>query len=264
MTSTFRTLGCSGGIGFGLSTTAFLLDNDILIDAGTGVGDLTLDELRQINYIFLTHSHLDHIAGVPFIADAVGASRDKPLLVYGTATTLDALKQHILNNVIWPDFTTIPSQSHPFVRLVPIEINQIVNINHREIVALPVMHSIPANGYAVTSPSGNTLIFSGDTGPCDAFWQAANATTYLKHLIVETSFNDAEEDLAKISGHFSPRLLVDDLSKLQQPQTQIWISHLKPDGGDSIFDEIVCRVNDANSAAYAPPRKLTKGTTLTF
>ncbi len=247
----------------GLSTTAFLLDQDILIDAGTGVGDLSLDELKKINHIFLTHSHLDHIAGVPLIADAVGASRENPLLVYGSSTTLSALQKHILNNIIWPDFTVIPSESKPFIRLVPIEIGKPVNINNREIVAIPVKHSVPANGYAITSPSGNTIIFSGDTGPAPDFWDAANQFTHLKHLIIETSFNDSEEALAIISGHFSPRLLVEDLKLLKDLNTELWITHLKPDNGDSIFDEIANRIKVSNST-HSFPKKLTKATTLTF
>lgn len=263
MSSSLKTLGCSGGIGKGLSTTAFLLDHDILIDAGTGVGDLSLDELRHINHIFLTHSHLDHIAGVPFIADAVGASRQSPLLVYGTRATLDALQKHILNNVIWPDFTIIPSPSNPFIRLIPIEIGQSTQIGDREILAIPVKHSIPANGYAITSSSGNTVIFSGDTGPSVDFWHATNQFPNLKHVIIETSFNDSEEELAKISGHFSPRLLIEDLKLFKQTSAQLWITHLKPDDGDSIFDEIASRVK-ASDAAYSSPKKLTKETTLTF
>ena len=36
-----RVLGCSGGIGPGLRTTALMIDNDVLIDCGSGVGDHT-------------------------------------------------------------------------------------------------------------------------------------------------------------------------------------------------------------------------------
>ena len=37
-----RILGCSGGISGDLRTTSMLLDHDVLIDAGTGVGDLSI------------------------------------------------------------------------------------------------------------------------------------------------------------------------------------------------------------------------------
>ena len=264
MTCTLTVLGCSGGIGGDLRTTSFLLDDDVLMDAGTGACDLPLEALRKINHIFLTHSHLDHIASVPFIADAVGASRDKPILVYGTTETLHAVKAHIFNDVIWPDFSRIPTIEAPFVRFMPIEIGQPIHLDGREILAIPVNHSIPANGYAIKSATGKTLVFSGDTGPSTVFWQAVNQINALEHLIIETSFNDAEEELAKISGHFAPRLLVEDLSKLQHKQTQLWISHLKPDGGDSIYREIITRLNTTSSQTASTPQKLTRGTQLRF
>ena len=57
-----RILGCSGGVSANLRTTSLLVDGDVLIDAGTGVGDLSLEEMSRIQHVFLTHSHLDHIA----------------------------------------------------------------------------------------------------------------------------------------------------------------------------------------------------------
>ncbi len=242
MTCTLRVLGCSGGIGADLRTTSFLLNEDILIDAGTGVGDLTLDELRKINHVFVTHSHLDHICCLPLMSDAVGASRlarkdYSPLKVYGIPETLKAIKDHIFNNVIWPDFTKLPSAEKPFISLHSIELGQAIEMNGVSITALPVDHSIPAVAYALQSAQG-TLVFSGDTGTSAQFIAALNTLTDLHHLIIETSFNDSEEALAKISGHLAPTLLTEELRALQHPDLQIWISHLKPDGGHSIYAEI--------------------------
>jgi cAMP phosphodiesterase len=242
MTCKLHILGCSGGIGAELRTTSFLLDQDILIDAGTGVSDLSLDQLRAIDSVFLTHSHLDHICSIPFILDAVGASRSKPLTVYGIPETIDALKRHIFNNIIWPDFTKIPSEAKPFLKFHPIQIGETIAIpsegySARTIRSLPVNHSIPAIGYAIHSGQG-TLIFSGDTGPSTAFWQAVNAAQELKHLLIETSFTDSEEGLAGLSGHLCPSLLATELKNLQSSHAQIWVSHLKPDGGKSIVEEI--------------------------
>lgn len=109
-----RILGCSGGIG-GRSqrTTSLLLDRDILVDAGTGVGDLSMAELAMIDHVFLTHTHLDHIASLPLLIDTVADRRSGPLTVYGTAAVLTVLRNHIFNWAIWPDFSEIPSpKSH--------------------------------------------------------------------------------------------------------------------------------------------------------
>jgi cAMP phosphodiesterase len=246
MTSSLLILGCSGGISKDLRTTSFLLNETILIDAGTGVGDLTLDQLKKIDYLFLTHSHLDHICRLPFILDAVGMSRDKPLTVFGIPETIKALQDHIFNNVIWPDFTKIPSPENPCVVFKTIAVGQTVSVDQVEITALPVNHSIPGNGYWIDSGEG-ALVFSGDTGPCTAFWNAINekvnersadkGNDYLKHLIIETSFTNAESELAKISGHYHPELLASDLQKLSSA-CNVWITHLKPDESAKIMQEI--------------------------
>jgi ribonuclease BN (tRNA processing enzyme) len=245
MSSTLRVLGCSGGISADLRTTSFLLDHDVLIDAGTGVGDLTLDELKNIHQVFVTHSHLDHICSLPFMADAVGAARlannSPPLQIFGIPETINALMQHVFNDVIWPDFTKLPTIENPFITLHALEVGQTIDISKdgqkRLITALPVDHSIPAVAYAIKSDSG-TLVFSGDTGRSVEFMKNLNQLPKLDHLIIETSFNDSEEVLAKLSGHLSPALLAQELAQLKHPKAQIWITHLKPDGGQSIFDEI--------------------------
>jgi cAMP phosphodiesterase len=263
MTNNLRVLGCSGGIGAALRTTSLLLNEHILIDAGTGVGDLSLDELRKIDYVFLTHSHLDHICSLPLMADAVGGSRDKPLKVYGIYETIHALQEHIFNNVIWPDFTKIPNSKHPFVSLNLIEVNEPIQLEQMTITALPVDHSIAANAYAISSDSG-TLVFSGDTGVSGDFWKAVNQQKQLKHLIIETSFLDQEEQLAMISGHLSPSLLMSELGKLNpqvcHPEAKIWVCHLKPDGGDAIMHEI----ESLSHHSKLQPQKLMRNMTLEF
>ena len=256
MTSSLLILGCSGGISKDLRTTSFLLNDTILIDAGTGVGDLTLDQLRKIDYLFLTHSHLDHICSLPFMLDAVGMSRNKPLTVFGIPETIKALQDHIFNNVIWPDFTKIPSAEKPCVLFKTIAVGQIVSVDQVEITALPVNHSSPGNGYWIDSGKG-ALVFSGDTGPCAAFWHAINkkvnersadtGNDYLKHLIIETSFTNAESELAKISGHYHPKSLASDLQKLSSA-CNVWITHLKPDESTKIMQEITQHLGDKNIA----------------
>jgi phosphoribosyl 1,2-cyclic phosphodiesterase len=111
-----KVLGCSGGIGGTHRTTSMLLDEDILIDAGTGVGDLSLNEMAKIDHVFVTHSHLDHVTSIPFIVDSVGYMRSKPLTVHATQPTQEILKQHLFNWKLWPDFSEIPSKSKPHMR----------------------------------------------------------------------------------------------------------------------------------------------------
>ncbi len=224
-----RILGCSGGIGGRhLRTTSMLVDNDILIDAGTGVGDLSLTELARIDHVFLTHSHLDHVACLPFIVDTVGDMRgsDKPLTVHAQQATIDILRNHVFNWSVWPDFTEIPNPEHPFLRFEAIRLGQEVKFGWRGITALPANHTVPAVGYQLDSGNAS-LVFSGDTTLCDALWQAINKIGNLRYLIVETAFSNREKQLAIMSKHLCPSMLAEELANLQR-NAELFITHLKP------------------------------------
>jgi ribonuclease BN (tRNA processing enzyme) len=221
-----RILGCSGGIGGSLRTTSMLLDNDILIDAGTGVGDLSIEELSRIDHVFLTHSHLDHVTSIPFLVDSVGWMRDKPLTVYAIEPTLEIIRQHLFNWKLWPDFTQIPEPGKPFLRYQPIAQGATVSIDGRKLTALPANHVVPAVGFRLDSGRAS-LVFTGDTTTNDALWKEVNRIENLKYLLIETAFCNREKDLAVASKHLCPSLLAVELGKLTRP-ADIFITHLKP------------------------------------
>ena len=221
-----RVLGCSGGIGGNLRTTSFLLDHDVLIDAGTGVGELSLAELVMIDHVFVTHSHLDHIACIPFMVDSVGLMRDRPLTVYASDETLDILKQHIFNWKIWPDFCEIPNARQPYMRYQAMKLGETVVLNGRNITSVPANHVVPAVGYHLDSGKAS-LIFSGDTTTNDALWKVVNKIENLRYLIIETAFSNSERDLAEVSKHLCPDMLAEELAKFKR-DAEIFITHLKP------------------------------------
>lgn len=232
-----RVLGCSGGIGGrNQRTTSLLVDRDVLIDAGTGVADLSIAELALIDHVFLTHSHLDHIASLPLMIDTVADRRRQPLTVYATEAVLTILKNHIFNWAIWPDFSEVPSPERPFLRYQAIELGQPVTLDGREFTALPVEHTVPAVGYRIDSGQAS-LVFSGDTGSCDAFWRAVNRIPNLRHLIVECAFSNRELRLAIISKHLCPDMLAKELQKLER-ECEIYITHLKPGQIELTMEEI--------------------------
>jgi ribonuclease BN (tRNA processing enzyme) len=232
-----RVLGCSGGIGGRhLRTTSFLVDSDILIDAGTGVGDLSMAELSLIDHIFVTHSHLDHVASIPFLVDTIGGMRAKPITVYATAPTVEILRNHLFNWAIWPDFTEIPSPEAPFLRYEHIEVGHTLTINGRDITALPAKHTVPAVGYHLDSGAGS-LVFTGDTAPNDALWRIVNRIRNLKILIIETAFSNKERQLAEISRHLCPSTLAEELAKLER-SAEVYITHLKPGEIEPTMQEI--------------------------
>ena len=221
-----KILGCSGGIGANLRTTAMLLDDDVLIDAGTGVGDLTLDDMVRIDHVFITHAHLDHICSIPFLVDTVGYLRNKPLTVYGTREALDALRTHVFNDCIWPDFTRLPRPEAPYLQFREISRGQTVTLAGRKITVLSARHLVPAVGYWLDSGAAS-LVFSGDTGPNDALWKSVNRIGNLRYLLIETAFCNRDYAIAIASRHLCPSLLAAELSKLHL-SVEIFITHLKP------------------------------------
>ncbi len=234
-----RVLGCSGSIAAGSRTTSFLLGEDTLIDAGTGVGDLTLDEMARIDHIVVSHSHLDHVLAIGLLADSVARRRDTaqrpPVTVHALPATLAALKTHIFNGVIWPDFTRLPTPARPTLRLEPFAVGQVLELGRHRVEVLPAAHTVPAVGFAVLA-DGGAWVYTGDTGPNPALWQRL-ATLPVAALVIETAFADDELEVAQISQHLCPSRLRDELAQLRQP-TDVYITHIKPGEVDAVMAEI--------------------------
>ena len=251
-----RVLGCSGGIGAGARTSAMLVDNDVLIDAGTGIGDLDLEDLDSIRHVFLTHAHLDHIAGLPMLADQVFDENFKvPLTVYAREETLRALQDHLFNGVIWPDFSKLPSPENPMLRYRVCSPGDTITIGHRNFYAIDVMHSVPSLGFTVQN-LGGAFAVSGDTKTNETLWPVLNACDDLRVLVIEVSFPDEMAGLAFESGHYTPKSLTDDLKRLRH-EPEIWLTGMKPGEEKKIFEQVVKAAPDKNI------KMLSRGTILT-
>ena len=232
-----RILGCSGGIGAGLRTSAMLIDDDVLIDAGTGIGDLALEDIDSIRHVFLTHAHLDHIAGLPLLADSVfDENFATPLTVYAREETLRALQSHVFNGVIWPDFAKLPTAGNPMLRYQVCSPGDTVTINHRSFYAVDVMHTVPTLGYTVQN-SGGVFAVSGDTKTNETLWPVLNACDDLRVLVIEVSFPNEMERLANDAGHYCPSTLAKDLERLNH-EPEIWLTGMKPGEEDRILDQV--------------------------
>ncbi|VWX59500.1 Ribonuclease BN, tRNA processing enzyme [Burkholderiales bacterium 8X] len=237
-----RVLGCSGAIAKNCRTTSFLVDDDLLVDAGTGVGDLTLAEMAAIDDVVLTHSHLDHVAALPLMLDAVASRRAKPLRVHALRATIEALRAHVFNNVIWPDFASIPSREAPFVSFHDIVVGEQLSLGSRmkkHVEVLPAVHSVPACGFAIRHTDARaSWVFSGDTERNSAFWQRINQIE-VAMLVIETAFSNREQALAQRSLHLSPGTLAGELAQMDPASSYpIYITHTKPAETAEIMSQI--------------------------
>lgn len=222
-----KVLGCSGGIGPDLRTTSLLVDGSTLIDAGTGVGDLSLDDMAQIRRVFLTHSHLDHVCGLAFLADNLAGDVDQPIEVLATQETLAALRAHLFNWQLWPDFSVLPSAEAPMLRYVETALgSRHALAGAASLQSFEVRHSIPAVGYAVSGPR-RVFAFTGDTGSCDAMWAYLNALPRLDYLMIDIAFPDEQAELGVVSRHYTPALLGREIAQLRH-RPELLLTHHKP------------------------------------
>lgn len=264
---TVRVLGCAGAIAKGHRTTSFLVNGTVLVDAGTGVGDLTLNEMARIDHVLLSHVHLDHIVALPLMLDAAAAKRHSPVTVHALPATVLALQQHVFNGVIWPDFTALPSAEQPFMVFQPFEEGQQLSLSGLHVEVLPAAHTVPAVGFALAlQPQGAPhWVFSGDTGYNPAFWQRINQL-HVGMLVIETAFSDREAALAAVSQHLCPQTLAQCLA-LMAPHASypVFITHAKPAEAALVMTEIR-QFNMARHASNLAPLAidgLVAGQTLT-
>ncbi|MCK7493138.1 MAG: 3',5'-cyclic-nucleotide phosphodiesterase [Comamonadaceae bacterium] len=240
-----RVLGCSGGIGGRhLRTTSFLVDHDVLIDGGTGVGDLSLAELAVIDHVFVTHSHLDHIACIPLLVDTVGDMRNRPLTLYATEATLQILKNHVFNWSIWPDFSEIPSVENPVPRATSRSAWADTVTSRRAPHHDPAgqRHTVPAVGYQLDSGAAS-LVFTGDTThQRRAVEGRQQEIRNLRYLVIETAFSNREKKLAIMSKHLCPEHA--KRSHKLQHSPEVFVTHLKPGQIELTMQELEENIGD--------------------
>jgi len=223
-----RVIGCHGGETPNHRTSAFVVDERLAIDAGSLTSGLDLSAQFRLSACLVSHAHLDHIRDLATIADNRCQADCEPLVVAGTAATLKILKKHFFNNLLWPDFTVIPNKKRPTLRFVELKPEKRAEIAGYHVRSVLVSHTIESAGFIVEGPDA-TIGYSGDTGPTDRLWELLNKADNLKALLLEVSFPDREQRLATVSGHHTPRTLLKDLKKYENPKDlPALLYHIKP------------------------------------
>ncbi len=232
-----QVLGCAGGIGGRERlTTTLLVDHDILLDAGTGLTSLDIDQLIRIDHVFITHCHLDHVAGLALLLDAVQGRKQDPVTVHATEKVIASLQRHLFNWVLWPDFATIPNPENPTLRWEPIDPKGTVEIGGRVVSAYPVNHTAGSSAYWVHNKKSGFL-FTGDMSATAELWSALHHEKRLAKVIVDCSFANADMEIAERSMHFCPRSLIADIQSVAH-SVEFLIYHLKPGHEDLIMREL--------------------------
>lgn len=229
-----RVLGSSGSEGPGHNPPAFLVDDFLLMDAGTVSLSLDIEAQCHITHIFLTHAHLDHIKGIPFLVDNIAVRTEEcGVTLLSGRDVLSVIKKNIFNNRIWPDFSVIPSRERPAMRFEPVSTRVPVVIGDYTIYVTRVSHSVPAYGFMIEDGVSGALVYTGDTGPTERIWNRMKDHV-VKVLIIEASFPDEMMDLARMTGHLTPALLEMEVRKMPAVPERIFVTHLKPQFKETI------------------------------
>lgn len=233
-----RVLGASGSELPAHNLPAFLIDESLLMDAGTIGLALRDSEQLRIKHILLTHTHLDHIKGIPFFLDnlIVRNKRHSVTIISGKEVISD-VKKDVFNDRVWPDFTKIPNRENPILRFKTISASRPMSVDGYKVYAEKMNHAVPDYGYIIVNREGKSVAYTGDTGPTDRFWEKAS-TLDIDCLIIEVSFPNRMSELATKSGHLSAALLKKELLKMVKMPHMIYITHVKPQFIDVIEKEI--------------------------
>ena len=222
-----KVLGAYGSDGQGQRPSAFLVDDHVLVDAGTVGGALSVAEQTAITHAVLSHAHLDHTVGLAFLADTLAmVAPERSVIACSIAPVIETLRTHVFNDSLWPDFMAIPNRSTPVLKLRELPEEGEARVGELWVTPVLVDHTIPTTGFIVHD--GETgFVYSGDTGPTTRLWQVAREMRGLKALVVETAFPNRLDALAHASGHLTPAKLREEMKKMPA-DLPIWIFHVKP------------------------------------
>ena len=229
-------LGGYGGESPDCRMTCLLINGTIALDAGSLTKVLSIDRQVGVHTILLSHSHMDHTNCLPFFIENVYGKLDRAIDLHASAATTYAIRKYLFNNDTWPDFTRLPNHLLPAVRFQELDREVPVVIDGVTFTPIAVDHLIPTFGYLIEQ-DGAAVLWSSDTGPTQRLWEIANATPNLKALCLDTSFDNALQDVADVSLHLTPRTLESELKKLHR-RVPILLHHLKPPCVDRIHYEV--------------------------
>ncbi|MFQ5600445.1 MAG: MBL fold metallo-hydrolase [Candidatus Krumholzibacteriia bacterium] len=233
-----RVLGCSGSQAPGVDPCSFLIDERTVVDIGSAASVLSLEEQCGIHDVLLSHAHLDHVRDLPFLAENIFTRIERPVRIRGTTSTLAKLRNHLLNDAIWPDFASLPTMQKATLQYRPFETSEVLDLGPLEVVAIPVNHPGGCVAFLLQSESG-VLVYSGDTGPTDALWEEIDRREgRVAAILVETTFPDRLHALAQVSGHLTPATLRVELGKLRLREVPIYVYHLKEATRSETLDDL--------------------------
>jgi len=218
--------------------SSFLINEKNVIDAGNILRDLG-EKSVMLERVWVTHSHLDHIVDLAFILDEYFEKRTKTLKIMALKETIEALKTHVFNNTIWPDFSKIPSSSGEMaLSYEELKLDTTYSLGEgKQIQAFIGDHTVASVGYIVSEGS-KAILLASDTYALDHVLNLVEEDSSISTLVIECSFPSSMSELARVSKHLTPVLLFEGIKPLEDRRLKLYINHIKPSYKKEIIREI--------------------------
>ncbi|MCS7280094.1 MAG: 3',5'-cyclic-nucleotide phosphodiesterase [Desulfobacterota bacterium] len=220
-------LGCYGGVVGRYRTTSFLINDAILIDAGTITEVLSYERIKKLKAVFISHAHLDHIKGLFPLVDELAALKAKGISVFSAKPTIEVITKNGFNDLIWPDFTSIPSAEDALIRFQEIPIDSEFEFEGLMIKAIPVSHTVYTTGFVVKEKEKKGFMFTSDTKDTERIWEVAKDDE-IEFVIADVSFPESERKVAELSCHMTLSMLLSVLDRYGLTKKPTYIYHMKP------------------------------------
>lgn len=216
---------------------SIIVDDRVAVDAGSLAFSCTDEQRRQVRDIILTHTHLDHIAGLPLFIDDLFATLTEPVRIHATREVIEILERDVFNWSVYPRFSELKNDHGPVVEYREFQSGGSFDAAHLHVKSVAVNHKVAASGY-IASDGRTSIGVTGDTAETEDIWKAFNATRDLKAVFIECAFPNELDELARISNHLTPHTLENELSKLENKDCDVYVINLKPMYRDRVIAEL--------------------------
>ena len=216
--------------------SCYLINGTVAIDAGPLGLWGSPQQQSAVRHIFLSHTHIDHIATLPIFLENAWDPATEAVILHGSSATLQALRSHILNDIVWPDFVRIGMPERPFLRLQEVRSEEVVELEGLRVLPVEVIHIVPTLGFIVTD-GRSTVIFGADSGPSQRIWELARQTPEPRSVFLEAAFPNSMSGLAERTGHMTPQMFGAEVLKMPPMQNVIAV-HMKARFRETILQEL--------------------------